>query len=356
MARKRILASVLAVLLLLSCCFTVFAAGDGTLDFNQDFTVTLRREVTSGASTSVINYDHDVIEAVRYGVPAYGYIAKDKSFYASGGTKIAAAFTAPGLVAGHEYELGFTHGLTINTTVNVYVLVGSTRVYEENFSTSGGMKSVTIAFTAPDIVTPSTQITINVNYSASEDWGTEPNENMYFWFGKEVTFVDRTDNPGWLGKILQRFTDLGNTIGGFFTNLGNKIGGFFTDLKDSLVQKFVDLGNSIGEFFDMLRDYILYFEHPVDLDSNGVPIGADGKPVYTNPFASKLDEFKTTVNGWLDTINEFINSIDSSRVAVAGYLSNGSTLINGVLSAVPILSVVLTFAIVFLVVRKVVGR
>ena len=351
MARKRILASVLAVLLLLSCCFTVSAATYDSINF---FDIDLRRSVTNGTSTSTVSYDYTVSD-YHGNKNFYAISPNDKKYWASGGVKIFQSYKIDDFVAGHDYEMRFSAGVNFNATYTAYVLFDGERIYETTFS-GDGAKAISFNFTAPDVVSPYTSIIFVMEIGNNYGYGSGDSELAYWLLGKTVEYTDRTEEPGWLGKILQRFTDLGDRISGFFTNLGNTIGGFFTDLKDSLVQKFVDLGNSIGEFFDMLRDYILYFEHPVELDSNGVPIGADGKPVYTNPFASKLDEFKTTVNGWLDTINGFINSIDSSRVAVAGYLSNGSTLINGVLTAVPILSVVLTFAIVFLVVRKVVGR
>ena len=351
MARKRILASVLVVLLLLSCCFAVSAATYDSVDF---FKIDLRRSVTSGSSTSVVSYDYSIADYAS-NLNFYSISPNDKKYWASGGVKIFQSYKIDNFVAGHEYEMQFSAGVNFNAKYTAFVLFNGERIYESEFSGAGG-KAISFSFVAPDVVTPYTSVMFVMEIGEPYNFGSSSSQNACWLLGKTVEYTDRTEEPGWLGKILQRFTDLGNTIGSFFTNLGNKIGGFFTDLKDSLVQKFVDLGNSIGEFFDMLRDYILYFEHPVELDSNGVPIGVDGKPVYINPFASKLDEFKTTVNGWLDKINGFINSIDSSCVAVAGYLSNGSTLINGVLTAVPILSVVLTFAVVFLVVRKVVGR
>ena len=45
----------------------------------------------------------------------------------------------------------------------------------------------------------------------------------------------------------------------------------------------------------------------------------------------------------------------SCRQMVAMYIENGSSIVSGVLTAVPILTAVLTFALVLLVVRKVVG-
>ena len=106
----------------------------------------------------------------------------------------------------------------------------------------------------------------------------------------------------------------------------------------------------------MLKNYLLYFQHPVTLDKDGVPIGADDKPVYTNPFASKIEQFKETVNGWLQQIKDFVAQIDNSAESVSSYIENGSSIVSGVLTAVPILTAVLTFALVLLVVRKVVGR
>ncbi len=128
------------------------------------------------------------------------------------------------------------------------------------------------------------------------------------------------------------------------------------DLGENIKQWFTDLGNDISDFFTMLKNYLLYFQHPVTVNADGVLIGKDGNPVYTNPFDSAIDKVKETVDDWLAKINDFVESMESSRLSVTGYLESGSGVVNKVLKASPILSACVLFAVGFLVIRKVVGR
>lgn len=360
--------ALLSVFLISFCSFSSFAD-----DLNaSDFSVLLGRETPNSSGGVTTDYfTYNVTTGNRFGVTVLQYTPNDwQNFWKSGAVKIMTAFESPGLIAGHDYSISFVVGVNFNATPLIEVFLDSQKIYSGRLGATGG--DVSINFTAPDFVTSSTSIRVECSIdNLYQDYGTS---STCFFLSKTIEFNDDTDNPGWLGKILQNFTNLGDRISGFFSNLtssisdffsslGDRISGFFSDLKNTLTDKFnnlkqwfVDLGDSIGDFFDMLKDYLLYFEHPVTLDSNGVPIGADGKPVYTNPFASKIDEFKQTVNGWLAQIKDFVNQIDSAGNSVSSYIENGSTIVGGVLTAVPVLTAVLTFALVLLVVRKVVGR
>lgn len=373
---KKIISIALAVLCLLSCC-SFFVSADDDIPAS-DFDITLKRQVTEGSTTSTYNFDYTVSS---YNAELNIYRPVDYSnFWASGGSKIFVAFNTPNLIAGHEYQLTFTIGVSFNANYTVKVLNGSQNVFEDTFR--GARNEISVSFTAPDYVSPSHQVSIILTLPQQYGYGTA---STGFYFSKSIGFNDNTDNPGWLGKILQNFTHLGDRISGFFSNLtasmssffsslGDRISGFFdtvnakindfknnvsswfSDLKETIKQKFVDLGNDIGEFFEKLKNYLLYFQHPVTTNSDGVLIGSDGKPVYTNPFESALQKVEDTVYDWLGKISDFLDSMEQSRVDVAGYLENGSTLVNGVLKASPALAVCLTFAVGFFVIRKVVGR
>lgn len=371
MKLKRLLSVILLSVFLVSVCSFSSFADDLNAD---DFSVLLGRETDNGSGvTSTDYFSFSTTTLTNNGVLCNYYKPVDyANFWPSGAVKIMTAFDSPPLVAGHDYSLEFSTGVNFNAKTLIEVFLNSTKIYSETISGSGA-KNVSISFTAPDFITNNSSISIECSIGTGYSYGSA-GENAGFLLSKEILFNDDTDNPGWLGKILQNFTNLGDRISGFFSNLtsnisdffsslGDRISGFFSDLKQSIInqfnnvkQWFINLGDSIGDFFDMLKDYLLYFEHPVTLDSNGVPIGADGKPVYTNPFASKIDEFEQTINGWLTQIQNFVNQIGSAGSSVSSYIENGSLIVTGVLGAVPVLTAVLTFALVLLVVRKVVGR
>ena len=83
--------------------------------------------------------------------------------------------------------------------------------------------------------------------------------------------------------------------------------------------------------------------------------GSDEPPLDTDisAFQSAID----TMNGWLDQLDEFADSIDSAGETVSQYISKGTELFNGFMGIAPASVIALVaFGVVFLVIRKIVGR
>lgn len=82
--------------------------------------------------------------------------------------------------------------------------------------------------------------------------------------------------------------------------------------------------------------------------SNEPPLDTD-----ISAFQSAID----TMNGWLDQLDEFANSIDSAGQTASAYISKGTELFNGFMGIAPASVIALVaFGVVFLVIRKIVGR
>ena len=99
-----------------------------------------------------------------------------------------------------------------------------------------------------------------------------------------------------------------------------------------------DLDNSINQGVDRIED-----------------VGSDSPPLDTDisAFSSAIE----TMNGWLDQLNEFADSIDSAGDTAKDYISKGTELFNGFVSVAPASVIALiAFGVVFLVIRKIVGR
>lgn len=84
-------------------------------------------------------------------------------------------------------------------------------------------------------------------------------------------------------------------------------------------------------------------------------VGSDEPPLDTDisAFQSAID----IMNGWLDQLNEFADSIDSAGDTAHEYISKGTELFNGFMGVAPASVIALVaFGVVFLVIRKIVGR
>lgn len=246
-------------MLLFICAVPSFAA---TYDSIKFFDIDLRRSVITGSSTSTVSYDYTVSD-YHGNKNLYAISPNDKSYWASGGVKIFQSYKIDDFVAGHDYEMRFSAGVNFNATYTAYVLFDGERIYETTFS-GDGAKAISFNFTAPDVVSPYTSIIFVMEIGNNYGYGSGGSELAYWLLGKTVEYTDRTEEPGWLGKILQRFTDLGDAIGNFFSSLGDRISSFFTDLWENIKQKFddlkqwfVDLGDRIQGFFvDLYNDIV----------------------------------------------------------------------------------------------------
>lgn len=242
----------LAVLLI----FSFFSFSVSAEDLNAgDFSVLLGRETPN--STGGVTTDYYTFTTSSFssnGINCNFYQPQNYAdFWAKGAVKIMSAFDAPKMIAGHEYQLTFATGVNFNAKTVIKVFLGSQKIYENSVSGTGA-KEVSVNLTAPEVVTNSEQVRIECSVSGDYGYGSAGQE-AGFLLSKEIGWNDNTDNPGWLGKILQKFTDLGDRISGFFSNLAESIGSFFSSLGDRISGFFTDLWNNIKAKFDDLKQW-----------------------------------------------------------------------------------------------------
>ncbi len=399
---KRILSVLLIIACLFSCCsFSVSAVNDGgNMDFyanNTDlycyyFNEETQLEVPVTPRTDLFTWKDK--EAFRVIIPT-----ADGPQDSTGPIRFVESFSLPQLHADHEYTLDFWYAFNTASFGSLFVVL-------EVLDGNQNLINSQILYTSPDNLVSDTWTECNISfkpdlsavqsgYSCRLIFRFCQVHNGRPWaihISNYIYFNDNDDDSGLLNGVLDWLSRIYHSVAGGtdregvnhtgivqgikngLTNLGDRFSTFISDLKQGLIDKlegvkssientingiqqwFIDLKNSIKDFFTMLKNYLLYFQHPVTLNSDGVLVGADGQPVYTNPFANALEKVEDTVYGWLDDISNFLDGIDESRQNVSEYLENGSTFINGIFKISPIFSVCVAFAVVFLVIRKVVGR
>lgn len=153
-------------------------------------------------------------------------------------------------------------------------------------------------------------------------------------------------------KIQTFFNNLSDNINGFFIELGNKISGFFTDLKnnlktwfDNIGNWFTEIGDKISGFFEKLWNRIYWGNENGESEYQ--------KPVINN----KLNDILDTMDGYQQQLNDVISTINTSADEVSTYISTGTQLIEGFINVGGVgLTALIVFGMVFILVRKVVGR
>lgn len=131
------------------------------------------------------------------------------------------------------------------------------------------------------------------------------------------------DVTEWLFNCVESIQDFMHNVGAWFTNLGNSISGFFEKLWNRIWW-----GNENGE-----SEYV--------------------KPTISN----KLLDILATLQDYQEKLKGTIDTIGSAANDVASYISAGTSFVNGVVGVAGAgFTALIVFGIVFVLVRKVVGR
>lgn len=233
---------------------------------------------------------------------------------------------------------GKTYRLDIICNFNVYSGSANIRIalFDSQMNVRKTLYSGGVAFSRK---------TFNFTIDGSEDlyFGVVIKGNASFWWNS-AGFVDQSTDTGILNSIKEGFQKLWEWLQGIWDSIKEipaKIGQFITSLGDRISTFFSNLTNSIKGFFDGLWDKIWNGDGSVPPFDNN------------NKFAQVIEK----LNEWTAKIKEFSGSVDSSADTVTGYLQSGTSFLNSAMGAFPAaLTAVLGFALVFIVVRKVVGR
>lgn len=142
-------------------------------------------------------------------------------------------------------------------------------------------------------------------------------------------------------KLSDGFSNLTNNISTFFSNLTNNLKTWFENIGDW----FVDLGDNIAGFFEKLWNRIWWGNENGESEYQ--------KPVINN----KLTDILATLNDYQQKLKDTIDTIGSSADEISTYITTGTSFVNGVINvAGGGITALIVFGMVFILVRKVVGR
>lgn len=164
-------------------------------------------------------------------------------------------------------------------------------------------------------------------------------------------------------ELFEKLTSAFDNIGAWFSELGDKIKSFFTDLTDNIKSFFSDLSgnlkewfNNIGDWFTEIGDKISGFFEKL---WNRIWWGNEnGESEYQKPVIdNKLNDILDTLDDYQLQLKNTIDTIGSAADEVSTYISTGTQLVNGVIGVAGVgFTALIVFGIVFVLVRKVVGR
>lgn len=160
------------------------------------------------------------------------------------------------------------------------------------------------------------------------------------------------DIISYIKGLFEKISNLPQEIKSFINNLGDRISSFFSDLANKISVQFDKLKNNIQTFFNTLGDRISSFFN--DLKNKLLNFGNNTADYQ---FSSGLTDVINSLNSYIDKLNDTLVQIDNAKKGVQQYLNHGNEFLNGFLRSTPVAVIaVLVFGVVFIFVRKVVGR
>lgn len=145
----------------------------------------------------------------------------------------------------------------------------------------------------------------------------------------------------WFDKVGDWFSTLWDKLSGWFSDLFDKLKAWFEDVGDW----FTAIGDRISDFFEKLWNRIWWGNE-------------DGEESYVKPtISNKLLDILETLEEYRQKLKDTVDSMSSAADEVSDYISKGTSFVNGVMGVAGVgFSALVVFGVIFVLVRKVVGR
>ena len=185
-------------------------------------------------------------------------------------------------------------------------------------------------------------------------WGTYQNYYSPYYIAQYPTSVS---------QAVESIKGNTSMIQSYYNTLNGKLNSLSSDhivLSNQISELQSQLDSQGGEYQSVLDQA----QSEIESNANAAASNAVSEVVNAGEDVSDLDndvdnvsDIVDTLDGWIESLDSFADHIDESTSGVATALDNGKTLFNGFLGVCPpIIIALFGFALVFLVVRKIIGR
>lgn len=252
------------------------------------------------------------------------------------------------------YTITFTAHQTIKSNENITLIL-----YKPHYSSSWASQATTSKsyFKVTSVeweITDKSSAEQSSFFDKVGDWFN----NLFQWL-KDI----RDNAVNGFANIGTWFSQLGNNIKTWFSDLSDNISDFFSNLISNIKTQFTNITNNlrdwfsnIGQWFSDIGDRISDFFEKL---WNRIYWGNEnGESEYQKPVIdNKLNDILDKLQEYQENLKSAILTIDSAAEDVSAYISTGTQLVNGVINVAGVgFTALIVFGIVFILVRKVVGR
>lgn len=186
-------------------------------------------------------------------------------------------------------------------------------------------------------------------FNSLSSWLTNVKDGIVNKLGTVQTAITNAiDNiQTWLNTVKTAITDKLEAVKTGIQNTLNTV-------KTAITDKLENVKIAIGDFFTMLKNYLLYFKHPVTLNNEGVPVDSQGNPVYMNPF--KEPDIFETLDEWVENIQNSKETTEEAAEEGLEHISGVMGIITTLFTRVPFLTIFFGFILAVVIIKKVTGR
>lgn len=198
------------------------------------------------------------------------------------------------------------------------------------------------------------------NYTGQGSWSVDDYKTLYYI----------AQYPSSVSQAIESIKGNTDLLNQYYTSLNSKLNSLSSDhialynQNDELLSQVDELQSQLssqsGEYQSALNQAQSEIESNANAAASQAAYDVNNAGEDMSDIDNDVDDVNSivdTLDSWIETLDDFADSIQNTAADVATALDNGTVLFNGFLGACPpIVLALFGFALVFLVVRKIIGR